>query len=889
MTNGTGKGAPALLRRLIGSCLPPEDRGHLLHELDELFADRVRRGGRRPAVAWYTRQAGGFALRWWSLRVGAWASPDLLRDDVRDAARTFRRRPVYATAFVVTLAVATGLLATVYTAARWVLLRPVPGVANPGQLVTLRLGSSEAPSFVSWEVSHPDYLTLRDRLPLGGELAARTAVEVDLRAPGGEPVRVSGELVTANYFSVAGVDLVAGRTFLPEEDDAAGTPVVILSHALARQLALDAGAATGMDVTVNGRTVRVVGVTSPGFHGVELPGAASIWLPLAARAVVDPAATPGASDSRAEGTWRRMIGRLPDGTSVAQVSASAATVVAAVRSEFGSHSYQANHQRLEVFAGVGLDPSVREEVKETLQQLAIAGALLLLLAMANLGNLTLIESTRKATDVAVRLAIGASRSAIVRRSLVESSLLGLASSALAIGISVGASRWFSGSQLSEHGGSLQGIRPDLPLLGAALLVTWVVSAVVALRPALATPAPAGALGTRSGEGTTRGHRLRAGLVALQVALSVVLLVSAGLLGRTVANLRAVDLGFDPGRLMTFALDPHLHGYESARLARLAEELERDLAGTGGLTGSGFVSPVPLRSSYLTAALYGSTDPDARPYIGAGFYASPGLLPALGARVIAGEDPWRADSGTVVLSRSAAAGAFPGLGPAAVVGRQVPTRARGRGLVRVAAVIEDVQLSDVTREAPGVVFRPLAERYPGLTMTGLVASREPAALAGEIRRVVAARAPDLPVFELRTARSLVDLQFADRRAMARAAIAMSAVGLLLAAIGLYAALSAMVAARRREFGVRAALGEGPHALARRVIATGIVPVLAGIAVGSLLAVGAGRLLASRLFGLAPLDTPTFAATLAALLGLSLVTAVVPAVRAMRVSPIEVLRE
>lgn len=880
---------PAWLRRLIARCLPREDREPMLRELDEVFAGRVRRHGRRTAVAWYSRQAVGFASRVWSLRAAGWPHGDALAMDVRDAWRAFWRRPAYALAFVVTLAVSTGLLASVYSAARWVLLRPVPGVTDPGTLITLRIGSTEAPAFVSWEASHPDYLTLRDRLPVQGGLAARTPIDVDLRPGGGEPVRVSGEMVTANYFSVAGARLQAGRAFLPEEDRTDGDPVVILAHALARQLSPDPVAVVGTDVSVNGRPLRVVGVAAPGFRGVELPGAASLWLPLAARGLVDPSS--GASaPTRSEGTWRRLVARLPDGTSHAQVEAAAAAAVQAIRSESGAHSFMATHQRVEVFPGVGLDPSVRSEIQRTLGRLAIAAGLLLLLAMANLGNLALIEGTRRERETAVRLAIGAGRGTLVRRSLVESTVLGLCSAALALGLASAAGRWFSGTRLSAHGGSLEGIQVDLPLAGAVLVVAWMVAALVALRASGGMAVgPAGSLGARSGTGSARTHRARAGLVAVQVAVSVVLLVAAGLLGRTVANLRDVDLGFDPGRVMTFAIDPHLHGYESTRLARLTEEIGQAFAQEPGVTGSGFISPVPLRGSFLTAPLFSSGDAEARPYIGAAFFASAGLLPALGARVVAGEDPWRGDSGTVVLTRTAAALAFPGVAPSAVVGQLVPTRARGRGLVRIASVIEDLHLSDVTRDAPGLVIRPLSERYAGLSLTGMIAGPDAARLAPVIQRVVSERAPDLPVFAVQSARSLVDLQFTDRRAMARAATAMGGIGLVLAMVGLYGVLAAMVGARRREFGVRSALGEGPGAIGRRVLVIALAPVVTGLLAGTIVAVAAARWLASLLFGLAPLDALTFLGACVVLLAVALAGAIVPAVRAMRVSPVEILRE
>jgi predicted permease len=698
-------------------------------------------------------------------------------------------------------------------------------------------------------------------------------------------------MVTANYFSVTGARFVEGRGFLDQEDEVvSGQSVVVLSHELARQVAADAGSAVGMDVVVNGTRVLVVGVTEPGFRGVDLPGHAELWLPLSARSVIDPATAQRTLSSRGEGVWRRMVGRMPPSTTLPQVAAAADATVDAVRLEYQAHSYAATHQRLEVFPGVGLDPSVRDEVRRTLAQLGAAALILLLLAIANVANLTLIESTRRETSTAVRIALGADGTVIVRSALVEAGLLGLASAVAAIGLAVLWGGWYQGAQLSAHGGSLGGMGIDVRVIGFALVTAWLASTLVSLRPALAArrTAMGGFIRRGATDGRT-GHRLRSALVAAQVALSLVLLVSAGLLGRTVRNLRSVDLGFEPGRLLTFAIDPHLHGYESARLARLAQEVEDALERAGGVEAAGFISPSPLRGSYLTAALYGSDDPEARPIIAAGFYATPGLLRAMGARMIAGEDPWRGDSGTVVVSRGALTALYPGVPVEAAIGRLVPTRRNRGGLVRIAGIFEDLHLSDITREPPPVIIRPLGERLEGLSLTGVAAGSRPAALAPTVHAVLAARAPDLPVFDIRTARALIDLQFAERDAMATAAMTLSSLGLLLSAVGLYGVLAAMVSSRRREIGVRSALGAGPRQILWRVLATGLVPVMAGVGAGAVAAVGAGRVLASHLFGLAPLDPVSFSGAAAVLISVALAAALVPAWRATRVSPVEVLRE
>jgi predicted permease len=761
---------------------------------------------------------------------------------------------------------------------------------NEHELVTIQLGSREAPAFVSWAVSHPDYLTLRERLPLGGALAARTPIDVDVRAGEGAAQRIEGEMVTANYFSVIGSRVAEGRGFNTEEDDGSGPPVVVLSYELARQLSGEGASIVGQEIVINGRVVPVVGVMAPGFRGVDLPGRARVWLPLAARTVIDPAADEPLASRMAE-VWRRMVGRLPAGTSVGQVAMAADAAVEAVRTEFAGsgHSYLATHQRLQVTEGVGLDQSVRGDVETTLSQLGGAALLLLLLSIANLANLTLMESTRRQAATAVRMALGASRTAIARRMLVEASLLGAMSAAAAVTLAAMWAGWYQDTRLSERGGALSGMGVDLTIIGFAALTAWLAATVVWLRPAFTASRFASETLIRRGAGDTRsGHLLRSGLVAAQVALSLILLVSAGLLSRTVSNLRAIELGFDPDLLLTFPVDPHRHGYESGRLALLAQDLESEMRASG-IGAAGFISPSPLHSSYVTAALYGSTDPEARPLIGAGYFVSEGFLDALGIRMVAGPEPWHADSGTAVLSRSAISAIFPGMPPQAAIGRLVPTRREGRGLMRIAGVIDDLRLSDITRDPPPVILRPIAERHAGMTVTGFARGPRPATLVPIVHRVMARRAPELPAHDLQTARALVDRQFAERHAMATAALTLSALGLLLAVVGLYGVLAAMVAARRREIGVRSALGAAPSAIMRRVLGTGLAPVVAGAAIGSSGAVAAGRLLSAHLYGIPPFDSRSFLQAAGVLVSAGLIAAFIPAYRATQVSPVEVLRE
>jgi predicted permease len=616
-------------------------------------------------------------------------------------------------------------------------------------------------------------------------------------------------------------------------------------------------------------------------------------MPLSALAVIDPSSFPGAATNPAAGVWKNVIVRASVPTDALEREANA--IVKAVQAEKLPSSYMASGHRYVASTGIGLDPAVRATVRRTLSLLGASSILLLLLAIANLTNLTLVRSTVTSTATAIRFALGASRARVARAVFMDAIVLGAVGCAGALVLATLWARWYRSTQLDEHGAALQGLQLDGRVMMVSLGIAVLASTIAFLKPAFGARFRGLERQLRSGTNAPGASRLRMTLVAVQVALSVLLLVGAGLLGRTVANLRNIDLGFNPDGVLTLSMDPHLHGIEGSRLTEFATRFENELSRVDGVAAAGLISPAPLRSSYFTASMHRTaSEPDPkdaaqRPVIGAGYYVSAGFLPAVGSRVIAGERAWRADSGTVVLTRSAAAALYPGVDPRNVAGSVFPFGSRKR-LVRIAAVIEDVALSDITQDPPPAVFLPLSRRVAGLSMMAFVsAGRRPGRVSAAVQRAAAAVSSDIPVYDVRTARDAVDQQFAARVSMARAASTLGAIGLLLAVSGLYGVLAHLVAARRREFGVRAAMGATPRRILRDVIGGGLAPVLIGLLIGLAGAIGASRALRSQLFGLEPNDPMTYGFAVLALLAASLIACAIPALRSSRVSPAEALRE
>jgi predicted permease len=607
--------------------------------------------------------------------------------------------------------------------------------------------------------------------------------------------------------------------------------------------------------------------------------------------IIDPSVGAASAARRDFGAWRRMIARPVAGIPTTTIESAANGIVAEVRTAFPIHSYPALHMRYFAHGGVGLDPGVRASVVRTLTLLAGAAGLLLILAIANLMNLSLVQSTLRRSSTAIRLALGASRGRIARALTVESLLLGVGGAGVALLCAVAWTRWFEGTRLNERGADLSGMHVDLTVVFVTIGAAVSAAMIAFIMPARLIRTQALDRLMRRGAGALPGaHRVRSVLVGVQVTVSVVLLVTAVLLGRTVDNLRNLELGFQPEPLLTFSLDPHLHGYESATLDVMARAVASRLAAIGAVEGAGFISPAPLGSGYVTASMYATADADASPVIGAGYFVTPGLLETLGVSVLAGNRSWSADSGTAVITRAMAARLFPGLPLTMLIDRTLPTRALGRNPVRIVAIIADVKLSDVTSAAPPMILRPLAERWPGMSVMGVVnTGRRPAQLAPLVTRVVRSTAPDLPVFGVRTAREAVDLQFAERGAMARAASTLGAIGLLLAALGLYGVLSHVVAARHREIGIRAALGATPAQIMGTVTRIGLIPVACGAIVGIAGAAAASRLLAAHLYDMDRFDPASYALSIVAIIVAAAAACLVPAYRAGRLSPVEVLRE
>ncbi len=927
--NGRSARPPRVLRVLVllvlRLFLPASERAAVGVELDELHDARRRAAGPVRAAVWYALQLPSFGLRLSlvlarraSRRVRGAGSAEFRRrrssgsssrgrhegwllqlpSGLAQAGRALRRSPAYALATVLTLGLGIAGVSAVYGVANWVLLRPVPGVRAPDQLLTIVLESFKYANS-AFPIAHTELQDLRSFSPVLSGMAAAGEQDVHV-APvaAGSPVRLPGQVVTANYFDVLGIAMAAGRGFLPGDDGEGAPAVAVVGQNLARRFWGDVVSAVGAEVRVNGLPYTVVGVAPRGFHGDELPGRVDIWFPAGALPGLlhEPGILRGASQ-----VWSRMILRPGTGAPVAGIAAQLNRALSASRAQHaGAPGSVADSQaQFRAHRGIGLSPLLRSSVQRTLTILTAAAVLLLLLACANVANLGLARAAVLRASVTLRLALGAGHARLVLERLMESALAGIAGSGLGALLALLAVTVLRHSNLGLLGVPLDGVALDLRVLAFTIAAGLMAGVLAGVLPSLAVRHDHASRVLRSARhGDRRGARVRSALVMAQVALSAILLVGAGLLATTLWQLRRVEIGVPVDGVVTFAFDPELQGYDAARTVDLVAKLLDAVRADPAVSSAGISGFPPFGSLYIPLGLK-RPEGDWRKnrVVARSFSVSPGFMDALGVRLVAGrpipEDLWLQRDSTAprvaILNETAARALFPELQPVEVVGKSVDMRGPGYPPLQVIGVVRDARLANVSEPPIPYCFQPWSQGFVSGTVTVYARTRgDPRPFLRAVREIMARVDGTLPVYELRTLRELIDDQLAEPRFVSLLAVVLAALGLVLAAVGLYGLLAHSVAERTREIGIRSALGAVPSRIVRQVVRGGLGTTLAGAAAGLLGAAFLGRYLESRLFGVEPLDPSIYLAGIVLLLGVALLASWLPARRAMRVDPMVALR-
>lgn len=825
---------------------------------------------------------------------GGVESMGALWQDVRYGIRALFKNPGFTAVAVVTLAVGIGANTAMFSAINGLLLRPLP-VERGERLVSVY--RTDVQSRESGELSYPDYVDLRDNGDVLSGVVGHKLTHVGLGS-GRDATLVWGELVTGNYFDVLGVKPVLGRGFLPEEDRTPEShPVAVIGYRLWRERFGGDPAIAGRTVKINGHEFTVVGVAPESFNGTKFGLALDIWLPIMMH---DQIRTGFADDNRvfeARGDhWLEVLGRLRDGVSVEQANAGLAALGSRLATD-----YPDTNAGTTISAAPERDTRFGEGSRDrtnlaAAMPMAVVG-LVLLIACANVSNLLLARASDRHKEIGIRLALGAGRGRIVRQLLTESVVLAAAGGAVGALLAVWAVGLLNVFLPPIPYPVALNTSPDVRVLSFSLLVMLAAAVAFGLAPAFsASKLDVVSILKGSGEGISgRGrHRLRAALVIVQLALSFVLLIGAGLFARSLANASSADPGFEARNVLFLTVDVGLLGYGEQRQRDFYRQLVDRVEAMPGVRSATAVNIVPLGDSHSTTGpivAEGRALERPEDRIGAGVsVTSPGYfetlgIPLLGGRNFSAEDT--PDSRPVVIvNDTLAARLWPG---ESAIGKRLRagTEADGR-LYEVVGVAKTGKYWSLDENPKRYMYFPLSQN-PTPEMTVLVRTEgDPIGIAGVVRDTVHALDPNLPIYDVKSLETHFGYALWAPRMGASIATLFGGLALLLAAVGLYGVMAFLVSRQTREIGIRMALGARPRDVVRMIVAKGLVLTAIGAGIGLAVSLAVARVLSNLLFGVSPLDAVVFGGVAAVLTGVALTAAYVPARRATRVDPMEALR-
>ena len=842
---------------------------------------------------------------------------DELRQDILYALRTLRHHTAFSVVVVLTLALGIGANTAIFTLIDAVLLRSIP-VANPEELVAIgnpsRTNSLSEGSARFDLLSYPLYRAVRARAEgLDGVLASGRTERLDVRieesgaASRGGAEHPRARYISGNYFAVLGVKPALGRAFGAEEDDAVGaSPVVVISHAYwTRRFAQDPSI-VGRRFTVDGVPMTIIGVGPAGFTGEIVGASADVWIPLTMQPVLSPH-RPYLQDWSV--SWLLLLGRRKPGTTLDQVTASLTPILRqAVEDNAGSVKGQrpgsviAFARKQPVFIGDGAKgfSRVRSTFQAPLLTLMAGVGLLLLIVCANVANLLLARSIARSREMGVRLALGAGRARLVRQLLTESFVLAVTGAAGGLLIAWWGSRLLL--TLAADGASAIPLeaRLDLPVLAFTLALAVGAVALFGLAPALRASrvdlattmrASVRALGGGAAFGA-RGHRIPVGrlLIAAQVALSLILLMGAGLLVRSLRSLQGGDTGLDRDHLLIVDVDVGARGYRGARrdaFVRDAVDRLRRIPGVRAVTYSenGIFSGTESMTNLSAQGFTARQESDSSVYYD---QVGPDYSQAIGARLLQGRD-FRAEDDrraprVAILNEKAARFYFPGT---SAVGKWIKVDS---ATMEVVGVIGDVKDHDLRTGAQRRMYLPYLQPdgEPTSSVFEVRTTGDPAAVATAVRRELTALDSTLPIDGINPLTQLMRQSLREERLLARLATGFGLGALLLAALGLYGVMTYAITRRTGEIGLRVALGAQRGMVIRMILTDALRIVIIGFVVGLPLALLSVRLLDSQLHGVGTADPIAIATALVVLTASAVVAALIPAFRAARLSPLYALR-
>lgn len=899
--------ARAIFRRgAVEQELDDELRFHIERQADELERrglardDALRQarlafGGLEPMKE-ATRDAHGTALL-----------QDLSRD-VRYALRSLWREPLFTVAVVGILAIGIGANVATFTVMNALLLRTLP-VPHAGNLVIVgnpdAVGSNWNGSPDHDVISYPVYEDVRDRNRVLSGLYASgflNTPDVVMRDSGGAIEHPALRAVTGNFFDVLQVQAAIGRTIVTDDDRAGGQPIIVISHGYWQRRFGGDRAAIGREIIVNHVPLTIVGVSPASFPGDIVGKTVDGWVPIAIEPLLQPK-SPSLADR--SWSWLQMMGRLAPGVSLSRAQGElSALEVESIRAHTTGDNLTAfdddvRERPINVQSGARGFSRGRESYGPALRILMAAVAIVVLIVCANIANLMLVRGVARGREMTVRMTLGAGRARLVRQLLTESLVLATSGGLLGWFLAETGSRLLLAMAGTDRVAIPLDVAPDARVLVFTAGVTVLAALLFGLVPAARATRVEIATSLRAGGRSVLGARARLGqfaagkaLVVVQIALSAVLLVAAGLLVRTMQRIFEADLGFDRDHVIVAHVNAQKSGYEGLRSFALMRDLTDHLRGVPSVTGasttmhglfSGGIGSMHVNVPGFTPATladlevgYDSVGPD--------------YFRTIGTRVLEGRDFDARDSETgarvVIINKTAADAYFHGVSP---IGRVISERKdTPTPLATIVGVVDDIQDRSVREPAGRRVFVPIFQRpvQAGFVLAVHVNGDSARSLSA-IRAALLAREPKL-IFEISPVNELIGDSVAEDRLTMRVTTIFGIVALLLAALGLYGVTAYATSRRTSEFGLRMALGAEPHSVTRLILIEGTRVAALGLAVGIPAGVMATRLIRGQLFNISPIDPLSLALPIVMLAGMALLASYIPARRAARIAPLDALR-
>jgi len=820
--------------------------------------------------------------------------------------RTLAGKPGFTLVIVLTLALGIGGNTAIFTLMDQLLFRLLP-VEHADRLVVVDApgpssGTMHNHSNTLTPLSHPLYKELRDHSDAFDGVLAEYTSPLHLTV-GGQTDQVDGVLVSGTFFEVLGLKAAAGRLFTPADDlTPGGHPIVVLGHGFwKRRFAADPKV-VGRELRVNGQPMTVVGIAPEGFNGIDVGESADVYVPLMMLSQVIPTWTRGLNEWRV--SWLTVVARLRDGVTREQAAARANVLYSQLLKEdlerIGSRSERFRtaflNKRLDVIPGGRGVSGLRDQSKKPLLMLMGMVGLVLLIACANVANLLLARASSRQKEVALRLALGATRGRLVRQLLAECLVLSLAGGLLGIGFSAWAADVLLRAVPSEAAARVLSSDPDLRVALFALGLSLLTGVVFGLVPALQSTRPDLAPTLKNESGTLMGgrsFRFRKGLVVAQVALSLLLLIGAGLFTRSLMNLRALDPGFAAESMMTFSVDPALNGYDRDRRYDFFARIQEEIGVEPGVKSVSMADVALMTNSDMshTVAVKGYESKDGENMNPNFNDVGPRFFTTLGIPMVSGRDfteADRMDAPKVAIVNETFARYY--FGTQDPLGRHFSLgRDNGKDDIEIVGLVKDSRAGSLREERIRFVYVPYTQEGRVGEMTFYVRTTlDPVALRPRMRAIVQRVDPTLPVTALKTMKAQIGESLFVERLVASLSAAFGLLATLLAAVGLYGVMSYAVSLRTREIGIRVALGADRGTVLRLVLGEVAVLAVAGVAIGLPGGYGLGRVVEAQLFGLDARDPLTFGLATVVLLGTALLAGYLPAARAARVQPMVALR-